>query len=66
MKFHEIREKIRESGGDLQKEISWEWALFNDEATARKIFHEINEHCDTRGFHGATETSRAGFRFRDW
>ena len=65
-----IRKLIDDAGGKREYLINWEWAYFDDEAVGQKIFDQVKELCEHRGFHKASPYStnpnlrRAAFRFR--
>lgn len=65
-----IRKIIDDAGGKREYLINWEWAYFDDEVVGQKIFDEVKEFCEHRGFHKAQPNSdnpnlrKAAFRFR--
>ena len=65
-----VRQLIDDNGGKRTYLINWEWAHFDDEVVAQKVFDQIKEVCEHRGFHKAQPESdnpnlrKAAFRFR--
>ena len=53
MTFKEIEALVLEHGGTISPGINWTWAIFPDDNNGKKVFDQVKDHVEHRGYYDA-------------